>query len=94
MNVVIQFCMICTRMMKFFSLFIICKANNISGSIRNKAFESRNADPTRLLEDLERLLNILSNKLTPNKIDIFSVNISEHIIPHPYLGYEFENKIK
>lgn len=62
----------------------------------NKAFESNNADPTKLLEDLLNLFNTLIDKVVkPNsKFDIFNHKLEDYIDSKCYLGYLFENQLK
>jgi hypothetical protein len=61
----------------------------------NKIFESRSADPTKLLQDLKQLyVNIVSKIVTPgrlHRIDLLNDNFENYIDPNPYLGFAFEN---
>ncbi|KAJ8914027.1 hypothetical protein NQ315_012051 [Exocentrus adspersus] len=62
----------------------------------NKCFESNNADPSKLLNDLLILLKDLVSKVTtPNsKFVLFRDNIEEYFDGNCYLGYLFEIQIK
>ncbi|XP_068229521.1 E3 SUMO-protein ligase KIAA1586-like [Palaemon carinicauda] len=62
----------------------------------NKAFESNESDPTKLLDDLLMVLKSLVNKvvLPTAKVDPLEGNISEFLDPKPYLGYQFEKEIE
>lgn len=62
----------------------------------NKNFESKSADPTKLLEDLLNLLNSLVSKVTTPqcKFDVFHDNIDDYFDHNCYLGYLFEVQIK
>lgn len=63
-----------------------------------KAFEEQNSDPTKLLQSLVKLLEVLCDKIvTPGRrhsIDIFKDNIANYLDPMPYLGYNFEKSIE
>lgn len=62
----------------------------------NKNFESKNADPAKLLDDLLSLLNSLVSKITaPNsKFNVFHDNIEILLIPivisDTYLKYKLK----
>jgi hypothetical protein len=62
----------------------------------NKGFESNNADPTRLLDDLMNLFQTLISKVTtPNtKFNFFIHNLDDFVDNNCYLGYLFENQLK
>ncbi|XP_042894354.1 uncharacterized protein LOC122268140 [Penaeus japonicus] len=62
----------------------------------NKAFESNDADPTKLLDDLVLLIKSLLRKviLPTSKVDILEGNIESFISPKPYLGYDFEQHME
>lgn len=62
----------------------------------NKSFEAKDADQTRLLQDLERMLVSLMKKvsLPPTQVSVLTTNVEQHLDPHPHLGYLFENHIK
>lgn len=59
-----------------------------------KAFEGQNSDPTKLLQSIVKLLQMLCDKVViPGRrhtIDIFKDNIANYLDPMPYLGYNFE----
>jgi hypothetical protein len=62
----------------------------------NKAFESNNADSTKLFDDLTKLLEGLVQKLTtPNtKFKLFKDEIDSFVNRYSYLGYLFEHKMQ
>ncbi|KAL3225989.1 hypothetical protein MRX96_049067 [Rhipicephalus microplus] len=62
----------------------------------NKSFEAKDADQTKLLQDLECLLVYLIQKviLSTTRISILTTNVEDHLDPQPYLGYLFENHVK
>ncbi|MGL5028976.1 MAG: hypothetical protein ACRC6C_02580 [Wolbachia pipientis] len=62
----------------------------------NKNFEAKNADSTKLLNDLLLLLEGLIRKVVipTRKLDAVSSNIRDYLDPKPYLGYAFEEKIR
>lgn len=62
----------------------------------NKHFESSIADITMMLDDIYLLLSSILNKIVvkrPN-FDYVNSSIRDSLLPLPYLGYEFEEKIK
>ena len=61
----------------------------------NKAFESNDADPTKLLNDLVLLVKSLVNKivLPTSRVDPLEGNFEEYLDPKPYLGYDFEKEV-
>lgn len=59
----------------------------------NKIFESEN-NSTKLLQDLLHLIESCSSKIVIPGTKITSdIVIKNHLIPHPYLGYQFELEI-
>lgn len=61
----------------------------------NKKFEAAVSDPTKLLNDLVNLINSLCLKiLVPGKKFDEKTVIEHHLDPKPYLGFEFEEKMK
>lgn len=62
----------------------------------NKSFESNEADPTKLLQDLVTLVKSLVNKvvLPTSKVDPLHGNIEDVLDPKPYMGYLFEKEIE
>lgn len=62
----------------------------------NKSFEAKDADQTKLLQDLERTLVSLIQKvvLPTTQACILTTDVESHLGPQPYLGYLFENHIK
>lgn len=60
----------------------------------NKAFESNNRDPSKLLDDLTLLIESLVNRVilptNQHRIDPFTCNLNEYVAPKVYLGYETE----
>ncbi|CAN8007016.1 unnamed protein product, partial [Ixodes hexagonus] len=62
----------------------------------NKSFEGKDADQTKLLQDLERLLISLIRKvvLPTTRISVLITNVEDHLDPQPYSGYLFENHVK
>lgn len=60
----------------------------------NKIFESENNNSTKLLQDLLHLIESWSSKIVIPGTKITSDTvIKNHLIPHPYLGYQFELEI-
>lgn len=61
----------------------------------NKSFESNEADPTKLLEDLILLIKSLIHKiiLPTSNVDPLEGKIENVLDPKPYLGYQFEKEI-
>lgn len=61
----------------------------------NKSFESNDADPTLLLNDLKMLLFNIGNKLfVPNwENQNVDEDIQKYLNPKPYLGFQFETKM-
>lgn len=59
----------------------------------NKNFESKVADPTKLLSDIKRLYSTVANKilLPTARIDIYEQDIEKYLDPSPALGYAFES---
>lgn len=59
----------------------------------NKNFESKVADPTKLLLDIKRLYSTVANKilLPTARIDIYEQDIEKYLNPSPALGYAFES---
>ncbi|XP_068210356.1 E3 SUMO-protein ligase KIAA1586-like [Palaemon carinicauda] len=61
----------------------------------NKIFESNDCDPAKLLDDLTLLIeNLVKRVILPanwHRIDPFTCNLEEYIVPKLYLGYETEN---
>ncbi|CAH1955688.1 unnamed protein product [Acanthoscelides obtectus] len=76
----------------------ICFLKPILGGVQrvNKAFEAKNAESCKLLEDVTMLLNCLIKKVTtPNsRFKLFYDDIETFVVRDNYLGYLFENKIK
>lgn len=64
--------------------------------VQGKSFEAKDADQTKLLKDLERMLVSLTQKvvLPTTQVSVLTTNIEHHLDPQPYLGYLFENHIK
>lgn len=62
----------------------------------NKSFEAKDADQTKLLQDLERMLVSLIQKvvLPTTQVSVVTTDVEHHLDPQPYLGYLFENHIK
>lgn len=62
----------------------------------NKSFEAKNADQTKLLDDLAQLLSSLIKKVVLPTVnaDIFTTKIEEYLDPKPYLGYLFEKHVE
>lgn len=59
----------------------------------NKIFGSEN-NSTKLLQDLLHLIESCSSKIVIPGTKITSdIVIKNHLIPHPYLGYQFELEI-
>lgn len=58
----------------------------------NVAFESQNADHTKLFEDLYRLLQSLTNKIIipTEDFDYFEGDVDSILNEYCYLGYSFE----
>lgn len=62
----------------------------------NKIFESRDIDLSSVFDELIFLLKSLTYKICrehPN-FNVFSSNINENLLPHPYLGYKFEDYVE
>lgn len=62
-----------------------------------KIFQSNNIDPSKLLNDLIIVIESIGRRvLNPNiQIDIFEVNnLEDFLVPHPYLGFRVENKLR
>lgn len=61
----------------------------------NKAFESQNIDPLKLLNDLILLISSIAKRIVlPScKFDPLSHDISNYLNKNPYLGYKCENKL-
>ena len=61
----------------------------------NKAFESSNQDPVKLLSDLTLLIKSLYSKITipTAQIDSLVTSLDDFIDSKAYLGYEFETEI-
>lgn len=61
----------------------------------NKAFESNEADPTKLLNDLVMLVKSLVKKivLPTSRVDPLEGNFEEYLDQKPYLGYDFEREV-
>ncbi|XP_067213025.1 zinc finger protein 862-like [Linepithema humile] len=59
----------------------------------NKNFESKVADPTKLLSDIKRLYSTVANKivLSTARIDIYEQDIEKYLDPSPALGYAFDS---
>lgn len=60
----------------------------------NKNFESKVADPTKLLSDIKRFYSTVANKilLPTARIDIYEQeDIEKYLDPSPALGYAFES---
>lgn len=57
-----------------------------------KAYQSENADPTKLLNDLIQLVQMLSKKVTlpTARVDPLTSPITDYVYPKSHLGYEFE----
>lgn len=81
-----------------FNFAYICFLKPILADVNkvNKTFESNNADPTKLLNDLMNLLESLIQKVvTPNTgFDLFKHKIEDYVDYKCYLGYLFENQLK
>lgn len=81
-----------------FNFAYICFLKPILADVNkvNKAFESNNVDPTKLLNDLVYLLQSLVEKIVvPNSgFDVFKHKIEDYINNSCYLGYLFENQLK
>ncbi|XP_036149363.1 uncharacterized protein LOC118647829 isoform X1 [Monomorium pharaonis] len=62
----------------------------------NKAFQTNNGDPVKLLNDLTVLIKGLAQRIviTGCKEDLLKINVKDYLHPHPYLGYKFEEKMK
>lgn len=80
-----------------FNLAYLLFLKPILGEVQrvNKAFESNNADVTKLLDDMHFLLTSLVKKIcviTPG-FDVINSPLEQNLLPNPYLGYEFEKKI-
>jgi len=62
----------------------------------NKAFQTNNADPAKLLNDLTILIQGLAQRIvrTGCKENLLNINVKDYLHPHPYLGYNFEEKMK
>ena len=60
----------------------------------NKVFESNDADKTKLLDDLTRLMRELARSimLPTSRIDPLLSDIQSHLDPEPNLGFRFERK--
>ncbi|KAL0859773.1 hypothetical protein ABMA27_010129 [Loxostege sticticalis] len=62
-----------------------------------KIFQSNNIDPSKLLNDLIMAIESLGKRvLNPlRQIDIFEINnLEDYLVPHPYLGFKVENKLR
>lgn len=61
----------------------------------NKSFQSNTSDPTKLLRDLEMVINSLKNKVInpAHKFDILTTDFDNYIDRMCYLGYRFENQV-
>lgn len=61
----------------------------------NKAFEAKNVDSVKLLDDLTQLLDsLIKEVIVPNsKFTLYRDNIESFIDRNCYLGYLFEIKI-
>jgi len=62
----------------------------------NKAFQTNNADHAKLLNDLTILIQGLAQRIvrTGCKENLLNINVKDYLHPHPYLGYNFEEKMK
>lgn len=62
----------------------------------NKAFQTNNNDPVKLLNDLIILIQGLAQRIVISgcKENLLKVNVKNYLHPHPYLGYDFEEKMK
>lgn len=62
----------------------------------NKSFEAKSADPTKLFDDVSKLLQELVSKVTTptSKFQLFKDNIDEYFDSYCYLGYLFEVQMK
>lgn len=84
--------MFCDDSIKLYLLFtqpIIAEV-----SCTNKIFESDVNDPTKLFKDLVHLIKSLCSKIAiPGSNITENIIIENHLMPNPYLGYEFENQI-
>ncbi|KAK7065638.1 hypothetical protein SK128_004730, partial [Halocaridina rubra] len=58
-----------------------------------KVFQGDNTDPTKLLGDLTRLIEIFGRKvlLPTAPVDLMTDDISSYVDKRAYLGYDFEN---
>lgn len=61
----------------------------------NKLFESKDADPTKLNDELLNLIDLLVNKikLPTQRVNIFTQNINDYIDSTCNLGYRFNTAI-
>lgn len=62
----------------------------------NKNFQSQNADPTKLLNDMEISINFLKQfVLDPTTdVDVFTEEVESFINNNCYLGFSFETTLK
>lgn len=62
----------------------------------NKAFQTNNGDPVKLLSDLTIVIQHLTQRIMISecKENLLKVNIRDYLHPHPYLGHNFEEKMK
>lgn len=64
--------------------------------ILNKSFQSKDCDPTKLLNDMELTINFLKQFIIKPtvEIDVITSEFSQYICYDCYLGYTFESHIK
>lgn len=77
---------------KNYALFCFLKSVLTEAQRVNKLFESNNIDPTKLFEELIKLIEFLVNKTVSQHttIDIFQQNLEDYVDRSYYLGYKFE----
>lgn len=87
--------MICTNIRNELYFIFLEPILNETQSV-NKAFQTNNGDPAKLLNDLIILIQGLAQRIviTGCKKNLLKVNVKDYLHPHPYLGYKFEEKMK
>lgn len=76
--------------------FIFLKPILSEAQYINKLFQLNTVDLTKLLDDPILFIEGLARKVvTPNcRANLLEINIKNYLHPHPYLGYEFEEKCR
>lgn len=68
----------------------------------NKSLQAKQNDPTKLLNDLQSLLQSVAERIyikekideIVSEVDNLDKDFNEYLLPNPYLGYEFETNVK